>query len=329
MSSAIAERLQACPRNPILNGILGALMGDALGVPHEFKPASHIPLVADIHLVMSPWYPKTYSSIAYGTWSDDGAQLMALAEALSNNQGQLDLDQFGQGLLNWWQAGRHQAGGRVFDIGGQTRAALARLQHGTPAALSGQSEGNRCGNGALMRCIPAALVPKRFGRTDDYAVSAALSQSLVTHGNLLSMVTCGVYAKLALRVASESSSTAIYWPSYAHDAITALRSYVADKPFNAAAELALDTLERFGNEDKPTGSGYAVNCFWSAIAALDAGKDYLSAVRAAIALGNDTDTTACVTGGLAALAWGFDSVPADWWDILVIPPESLEILLKL
>ncbi len=44
--------------------------------------------------------------------------------------------------------------------------------------------------------------------------------------------------------------------------------------------------------------------------------DYEDAVKHAIMLGNDTDTTACVTGGLAGILFGFSSIPKRWFDSL-------------
>jgi len=39
-------------------------------------------------------------------------------------------------------------------------------------------------------------------------------------------------------------------------------------------------------------------------------------VRAAVGLGNDTDTTACVAGGIAGLRDGLASIPPRWRDAL-------------
>ena len=41
-------------------------------------------------------------------------------------------------------------------------------------------------------------------------------------------------------------------------------------------------------------------------------KNYKQAVKQAILLGNDTDTTACVTGGLAGILFGFEDIPQQW-----------------
>jgi ADP-ribosylglycohydrolase len=39
-------------------------------------------------------------------------------------------------------------------------------------------------------------------------------------------------------------------------------------------------------------------------------------VRAAISLGDDTDTTACIAGGIAGLRFGLDAIPSRWRDHL-------------
>jgi ADP-ribosyl-[dinitrogen reductase] hydrolase len=59
------------------------------------------------------------------------------------------------------------------------------------------------------------------------------------------------------------------------------------------------------------GSGFVVDTLRSAQAVQSAG-DYASIVRAAIALGNDTDTTACVAGGIAGIRFGLAGIPAHW-----------------
>lgn len=41
-------------------------------------------------------------------------------------------------------------------------------------------------------------------------------------------------------------------------------------------------------------------------------SDYETCVRRAVALGNDTDTTAAIAGGLAGVLYGFDAIPSRW-----------------
>jgi ADP-ribosyl-[dinitrogen reductase] hydrolase len=44
--------------------------------------------------------------------------------------------------------------------------------------------------------------------------------------------------------------------------------------------------------------------------------NYEEVVKAAISLGNDTDTTACIAGGIAGLRDGIDGIPSRWLEQL-------------
>jgi ADP-ribosylglycohydrolase len=41
-------------------------------------------------------------------------------------------------------------------------------------------------------------------------------------------------------------------------------------------------------------------------------SSYSEAVLKAVNLGEDTDTTAAVTGGLAGIYYGFNTIPSEW-----------------
>ena len=45
-------------------------------------------------------------------------------------------------------------------------------------------------------------------------------------------------------------------------------------------------------------------------------ESYADCVLKAVNLGEDTDTTAAVAGGLAGLYYGEESIPAEWLDVL-------------
>ena len=81
-----------------------------------------------------------------------------------------------------------------------------------------------------------------------------------------------------------------------------------------------EELEWSIRPDGPTegdGSGYVVATLRSARWAQDAGS-YEQVVRAAVSLGHDTDTTACVAGGIAGLRDGVAAIPARWREALQV-----------
>jgi ADP-ribosylglycohydrolase len=61
-----------------------------------------------------------------------------------------------------------------------------------------------------------------------------------------------------------------------------------------------------------SGSGYVVDSFWSGWDAFAAAASFQQTVENAIKYGHDTDTTACVAGGLAGIWYGRSGIPEGW-----------------
>jgi ADP-ribosylglycohydrolase len=65
-------------------------------------------------------------------------------------------------------------------------------------------------------------------------------------------------------------------------------------------------------EEKIYSSGYVLHTLEASIWCLLTTDSFEEAVLQAINLGEDTDTTGAVTGGLAGLLYGFYSIPKKW-----------------
>ncbi|MCA8094006.1 ADP-ribosylglycohydrolase family protein [Burkholderia anthina] len=70
--------MTAIPNRPsrLRGGLLGLLIGDALGVPYEFHAASALPSSSAIDMTPPPGFARTHAGVPPGTWSDDGAQAL-------------------------------------------------------------------------------------------------------------------------------------------------------------------------------------------------------------------------------------------------------------
>ncbi|MCG5432151.1 ADP-ribosylglycohydrolase family protein [Mycobacterium sp. MYCO198283] len=288
----------------IAGGLIGLLVGDALGVPYEFHAAAEIPAAADIDFEPPAGFRRAHAGIPPGTWSDDGAQALCLLASLLHCR-RLDLDDFGRRLLAWRDDGYLAVDQHVYDVGIQTDRAMSALRSGVPAATAGPAEERANGNGSLMRVLPLAL----WHTGDDAALAAdAMAQSRVTHGHLRSQLCCAVYCLWARRMLAGSGEDAGDEPYL--DALATLRRIVSA---DSEASRELDTHVA-PDEPRGRGSGYVVDCLRSARQCVAAGSDYESVVKAAIALGDDTDTTAAVAGGIAGIAYGRTGIPARWRD---------------
>ena len=292
------------------------LVGDALGVPYEFHERHEIPSLAQIEFTPPPGFRRSHSGVAPGTWSDDGAHAIMLLASLLHC-GKVDLDDLGSRMSAWYNSGYKAVAGNVFDVGIQTAQAITRFARGVPPDECGSRDEHANGNGSLMRVLPLALWHKG---SNEELVAGAHQQSLITHGHPRSQVCCALYCLWA-RYTLEGS------PDPWRDAVSSLRAiYVED-----ATER--EELEWFIRPDDPpdgTGSGYVVDCLRSARWALQAG-DYEQVVKAAISLGKDTDTTACVAGGIAGLRDGVNAIPRRWRDALrgkELYEEELRLLIE-
>jgi ADP-ribosylglycohydrolase len=186
----------------------------------------------------------------------------------------------------------------VFDVGIQTAQAIRSMLAGAPAHTAGATDEQSNGNGALMRVLPLAIWHRG---TDAELVRDAHAQSRVTHGHLRSQVCCAVYCLWARYTLEKISDP---WDS----AITTIRGIYGA---NSAAAAELEWHVRPNDPPEGRGTGYVVDCLRSARLALEA-SSYEETIKAAVALGHDTDTTACVAGGIAGLRWGAQAIPERW-----------------
>ncbi len=289
----LAERIEG--------GLIGLLVGDALGVPYEFNRPEDIPAADAIDMMPPAWFERSHRGVPPGTWSDDGAQALLLLESLLERDG-FDPDDFGRRLANWYNQGYMAVDNHVFDCGITTATAIRRILAGTSPLEAGPGGAHDNGNGSLMRALPLALW---HSGSDSELVRDARLQSRVTHGHLRSQLCCALYVLWARRIIQEHAEP---WES----AVRSLRAICAAEP-EAMEELEWSIRPDLTPEGN--GSGYVVDSLRSARLAASE-PTYEMAMKRAIGLGHDTDTTACIAGGIVGLRDGAASVPERWRDSL-------------
>ena len=286
-------------QDQLKGAIYGLLVGDAVGVSYEFLLAEQLPAYDQIEMLPPNNFAKTYPHIPVGTWSDDGAQALCLLDSLLYKN-KMDTEDFMKRICNWYQCGYMAVDFQVFDVGVQTAEAIRNYLSGVPLLQVANNDVLANGNGSLMRVLPLAIWHQG---SDIQLIEDAYAQSHVTHAHLRSKVCCALYCLWARSILNGLDIEAAW-----SDAVTKLRAYLKDKPDD------LEQLEYYIRPDeleKGTGSGYVVDCLKSARYALKQ-TTYQDVIKTAIAFGRDTDTTACVAGGIAGLYFGFDSIPESW-----------------
>jgi len=285
-------------RDRILGGLWGSLVGDALGVPVEFKDRAIVQAnpVTGMREYGTHRQPK-------GTWSDDGALIFCTTDSLVNHE--FDLADMGERFMRWMNNGLWTARGEPFDIGIATSTALLRVADGTPAQQAGGRDEFDNGNGSLMRILPVVL---RFAAEPiELFADRVESVSSITHGHFRSRMACVCYGlvvrKLLLgkqRHVALDSARAEFSSFYRQvEALPHLRHILEDD---------LASLP----EGEIVSTGYVLHTLHASLWCLLTTHSFRECVLKAVNLGGDTDTTGCVAGGLAGAAYGLKSIPADW-----------------
>lgn len=288
----------------IKGALYGAIVGDALGVPVEFKGRYKL----DEAPVNDMLGHGTHNQPA-GTWSDDSSMLLCLVDAMNSG---FSYKKLADNFVKWYKYHKFTPHGGIFDIGNTTSMAIRNIIKGIDPILCGPRDERSCGNGSLMRIIPLAFY--NIHKDEDDMLELIENVSSITHGNNICKLACIIYIKYARELMRGYNKD---------EALDSMIEYIKgscwDKnggkyttkelmKFNRILCKDVSIIER----DEVKSFGYCIDTLEAAIWSLINSDSYKDCVLKAVNLGNDTDTVACVAGGLAGIVYGYDDIPSDW-----------------
>jgi ADP-ribosylglycohydrolase len=285
----------------IKSALFGVAVGNALGVPVEFRSRQEI----SRNPVTDMTGYGTYD-LPPGTWSDDSSLTFCLAEALTQG---FDVNTIGLNFVKWHREAFWTAQGEVFDVGTTTRKAIDRLARGMQADKAGSDDEASNGNGSLMRILPILFYLNDKPLTERFELTRQVSS--ITHGHIRSVIACFYYLEFARQIMEGKEKFEIY-----RDLQKVVSGHLSALLIDPAEVLIFDRLLKFDihrlSEGEIQSSGYVIDTLEAAVWCLLTTDSYPGAVLRAVNLGQDTDTTAAVTGGLAGFLYGYDSIPESW-----------------
>ena len=305
----------------IHSALLGLVVGDALGVPVEFKSRDYLMS----HPVTDMIGYGTHTQPA-GTWSDDSSMTFCLAETLIKGY---DLYDLSNRFINWCFYNYWTPHGTAFDIGIGTSHAISNLEQGlNPILAGGESEYDN-GNGSLMRILPLVFYIKDMEILDRFKIVSDVSS--ITHRHIRSIIACFIYVEYARLLLFGKEKYLAYT-----EMINTVNSFLNTNPICSIKEI--DIYHRVLNESKPLwkyseseirSSGYVVDTLEATFWCLLREENYAATVLRAVNLGSDTDTTGAVVGGLAGLVYGIDQIPQSWINQLSRKNDIMDLCDKL
>lgn len=277
--------------------LLGLAVGDALGVPVEFKKRGSFH-VKDMQGFGSHNQPA-------GTWSDDTSLALALAKNLGPTE--IYWNTLACAFVAWRDTGYLTAHGVAFDIGNATNRAIDKLKKGVEPRNAGGKDARDNGNGSLMRIAPLVFYMVGKQPSERYKITKEVSS--VTHAHPISITACFIYIEFLFLLFKGRSKKAAY------DELK--EEFEHHKKFLDKGVLGYFERILKGNiaglkENDIKSDGYVVNTLEASLWSFLTTKTYKDAVLKAVNLGDDTDTTGAVTGAMAGLHYGLKNIPQEW-----------------
>ncbi len=313
--------------NAVKAGIFGVCIGDALGVPVEFRTRDELKRspVTKMRALGTHRQPA-------GTWSDDSSLTLCLAESLCK---EYNLEDIAIKFLQWYNEEIWTPHGRVFDIGIATSQAIRRISKGASPTLCGGTSEFDNGNGSLMRILPLLFYIKDFPIEQRFDKTKEVSS--ITHGHIRSVIACFIYLEFALEILKGKDK----WEAYKTMQNT-VREFLDYNPicsqdemnkFHRILELKIGdydlALLPILKEEEISSSGYVLSSLEASLWCFLNSESYSEAVLKAVNLGDDTDTTGAITGGIAGIYYGFENIPEEWIEVLVRKEDIEKLCAKL
>lgn len=286
----------------VQESFFGQAIGDALGVPVEFKSRKYLTEnpVKDFLGFMCWNQPP-------GTFSDDSSMMFCTAESLAIKY---DIEHIGNLFVKWYRDGYWGAHDELFDIGGTTRRSLDRIIQGEKAEFSGEFFPENNGNGSLMRILPLVFllhsessINKRFQIVKEV--------SSITHAHFRSIMSCFIFVEFGIQILQGKNKKEAY-----SDTQIIINSFIENNDFNPDEvklfeKILKNKIEKY-HINEINSNGYVIDSIESSLWCFMNSNNYSESVLMSVNLGGDTDTTAAINGGLAGLYYGWKNIPEKW-----------------
>ena len=285
----------------VRDAIIGHAVGDAMGVPLEFKSREEL-----LKNPVTKMIGFGTHNVAEGTWSDDTSMMIATIDSINAKNG-IDLYDIALKFSAWKNRGSYTPFGEVFDIGNTCAKAIENFDEGHDEPTTcGLTDINSNGNGSLMRILPIAYYAIEKHLKDTEILELVRQISSITHAHEISILGCYIYVRYVMFILNGKDKLAAYNMTKAVD--YTMFSEEARAPYERLIKGDISKLNV--NDIKST--GYVVDSLEACIWVLLKSENYKEAIIGAINLGGDTDTIGALTGALAGIIYGYDYIPEEW-----------------
>lgn len=285
----LMQKIEEERKDKAFGSFWGLIVGDALGAAVESKKRDSFDPLSDM-MGGGPY------NLAVGDWTDDSSMALCLAESLTET-GYDTYDQLRK-YTKWYKEGYLSSTGKSFGIGDNTLSSLKYFENNKELPPARKKA---AGNGSLMRLAP---IPIYFRDDFEKAVKHSGNSSLTTHNNQMAVDSCRYLGGLLQQFINARIKMDAF-------KVKVLKDTAVDLDLDERVIKAVTGA--FNKKRKEIrADGFVLHTLEASLWSFLNSDSFSEAVLLAVNLGDDTDTTAAVTGQLAGAYYGLDSIPEKW-----------------
>ena len=300
--------------------LLGTAIGDALGLPVQFLDRE---VVAKNPITTMEGLDQF--NVPAGTWSDNTSLSFCLAESLCNGY---DLNDIINKFTKWMYEDYWTPANETFDINYINYFAIVNLRNNGSPHVAGidNKRGNR--DGSLMRILP--LVPYILNMEEEKKFRIIKEISSLTYRRPRSILACIALCEFAIQYINFQSIEKAY-QAMQQTILQLLKKEMfieEDIPFKRLVGLSCEEFKAIELKDIHS-TEYVIDTLEASLWCIFNTTNYKDAVLKAVNLGDDANTVGAITGGLAGIIYGYDTIPSEWLEVLARKDDIIELANKL
>ena len=302
------------------NILLGTVIGDALGLPVQFLDRE---VIAKNPVTTMVGYGQF--DVPAGTWSDNTSLSFCLAESLCNGY---DLNDIINKFTKWMYEDYWTPANETFDINYINYFAIVNLRNNGSPHVAGidNKRGNR--DGSLMRILP--LVPYILNMEEENRFRIIKEISSLTYRHSRSILACIALCEFAIQYINLQSVEEAYQAMQQTILQLLKRDMFIEEgiPFERLTGLSYEEFKTIALKDIHS-TEYVIDTLEASLWCIFNTTSYKDAVLKAVNLGDDANTVGAITGGLAGIIYGYDTIPSEWLEVLAKKDDIIELANKL
>ncbi len=307
------RRVKYMNRNIWLDGIVGVIIGDALGSPAQFRRRQYFE-----ERPITKMEACSIFDTPPGSWTDDSSLTLATLDSLITSKG-YNINHIAERFVSWLNKGEYTPFGRAYDIGSGCKSGIEKYNITKDPYTSGSDDQMNNGNGSLMRIMPICIYSYLMNTCDKWTTDECLKvihdTSGITHRHLRAQMACGFYFFMIKHILNDRDNKSLKvcmqeGIKEGYEYYSRNDSDISEREF---FKRIID-VERLSGIDPYAikSSGYVIDTIEAVVWSIITTSTYKECELKAVNLGGDADTVGAIAGGFAGLYYGYESIPKEW-----------------